>query len=277
MDKFREFAYRHPIMTSIIAIGIFTCLTEIPQLEPLLLNYFDKQSASYLAGTIIQGLTSLLLVIVMAYFKLIKTVGFSKPPEWKQVLIAWPILALSLLASWSLFTGVLVIDMSKPLHILFYMLVYLSTGFYEEILCRGLVLSLLLNAWGQTKKGLSWAVIISSLLFGIIHLVSLLLGRISFLASLTQVGYATFIGVFFAACILRNRSLWPAIIGHAIFNMSSDLNTIAIGGTFGEISTTNSTLSDALSTIIIMFPFLVYGLFILRKVQPLNNSTANIT
>jgi hypothetical protein len=55
--------------------------------------------------------------------------------------------------------------------------------------------------------------------------------------------------------------------------MSSDLQAIGIGGTFGEMSTTNSTVSDALSTIIIMFPFLVYGLFILRKVQPLNHST----
>lgn len=270
MNRLKSYAYQHPIFISIIVIAIFTFFTEAINLEPFFSKYLDQQSVEYLGGTIVQGLSSVVLVIIIAGFGLLRNAGFAKPNEWKQLWHVWPIIILSILAGWSLFDGTLKIDISKPLVIILYLLVYLSTGFYEEILCRGFMMTVMIRKWGTTKKGIYFAVIASSMIFGLIHLISLFMGRISLMASITQVLYATFSGVFFAACVLRNKSIWPAIITHAIFNICSDLNAIAVGGSFGQVSNTNSTLADALSTIAVFLPLLIYGLFILRKVKPID-------
>ena len=268
MNRLKSFAYQCPLLVSVAVIVIFTFLTETTALEPFFSKYFDRQSAAYSSGVIVQGLSSVVLVIFIAALGLSGKAGFTKPKEWKQVWLIWPMIVLSILAGWSFFNGTLEIDTSKPLVITLYLLVYLSTGFYEEILCRGFMLTVMMRKWGDTKRGIYLAALTSSIIFGIIHLVSLFLGRISFMAGMTQVLYAVFSGVFFAACLLRNSLIWPAIIVHAIFDICSDLNAIAVGGSFGQVSNTNSTLADALSTIVIFLPLLIYGLFLLRKVKP---------
>ncbi len=268
MNKVKSFTYRHPLIMSMLAIVVFTVFTEAINLKPVFLNILGSQRAAYLSGTLVQGTASILLVILIASLGLLRNAGFTKPKQWKQLWLVWPVIILSVLVGWPFFSGTIHLDTSQPLVIIFYMLVYLSTGFYEEILCRGFMLTGMLRKWGTTQKGIYLAVITSSMLFGLIHLISLLFGRITLMASLTQVLYATFMGVFFAACVLRNNSIWPAIICHALFNICSDFNAIAVNGSFGQVSTTNTTLADALSTIIVFLPLFIYGLFILRKVKP---------
>ncbi len=270
MNRLKLFAFQSPFFISIIVIAIFTILTEAINLEPFFSKYLDQQSAAYLGGTIVQGLSSVVLIIIIAGLGLLRNAGFTKPKEWKKLWLVWPIIILSILAGWSLFDGTLKIDLSKPLVIILYLLVYLSTGFYEEILCRGFMLTVMIRKWGNTKRGIYLAALTSSMIFGLLHIVSLFVGRISLMASITQVLYTAFVGVFFVACVLRNNSIWPAIIFHAIFNICSDLNAIAVGGSFGQVSNTNSTLADALSSIVVFLPLLVYGLFILRKVKAIN-------
>ncbi|MGE5397581.1 MAG: lysostaphin resistance A-like protein [Chitinophagales bacterium] len=272
IKSLQVYATQYPIIFSGITIAVFTLFTEAIGFESVL-KHFDKQSTSYLSGILVQGLASIFLVVLLKGLGLLKSAGFTKPNEWKQLWMIWPIVVLCILVSWPLIDGTLHIDTSKSFVIILYILVYLSTGFYEEILFRGVTLTVMVRRWGAGKSGLYLAAVLSSVMFGGLHIISLFLGRISLMASVTQVLYATFIGTFFAACVLRNKSIWPAIFFHALFNICSDWSAISIGSHFGQISNINNTFADALSTILVFLPFFIYGLFILRKVQPLNSES----
>lgn len=57
--------------------------------------------------------------------------------------------------------------------IIFYTLIMLCIGIFEEVLCRGVILNNMLKKWGNNKTGIIKAVILSSLIFGLGHLVNL--------------------------------------------------------------------------------------------------------
>ena len=124
----------------------------------------------------------------------------------------------------------IVIDTTKPLMIVLHLLTALSTGWVEEILCRGVVVTALLQKWGRTKKGIYLSVLAGSVIFGLAHLANLLMGRKPLLNNLTQVTFAIFFGVIFAACVLRNRSIWPMMLLHAAIDWAGTLDEIAVGG-----------------------------------------------
>lgn len=74
------------------------------------------------------------------------------------------------------------------------------TPIIEELFYRGM----LLNAW-RARRPLVWAVLLSSIVFGLVH------GRSAILAA--------GIGAVLALVYLRYRSLWPAIALHGIYNI----------------------------------------------------------
>ena len=82
-------------------------------------------------------------------------------------------------------------------------------GVYEEIFARGLLLArcrvLVRGTWGP--------VLASSLLFGLGHLYQGWIG----------VGQTTLIGIVLALLVIRWGTLWPAIIAHALLDISSIL------------------------------------------------------
>ncbi|WP_198283747.1 CPBP family intramembrane glutamic endopeptidase [Clostridium cellulovorans] len=84
---------------------------------------------------------------------------------------------------------------------------YLSTGLFEEVLCRGVILTVMLRKWGNSKVGIYLSVITSSLIFGTAHIANFLSNRSLLLATVTQITFAFFIGVFFATCFLRNKTI----------------------------------------------------------------------
>lgn len=168
-----------------------------------------------------------------------------------------------LLNASDMITGTIKIDITRPLVILAFVMVYLSTGLFEEVLFRGLVFPLMIKKWGRKRSGCYMAMILSSMLFGILHLVHYFLGDSSLIATIAQIIYATFIGVFFAACVIRNYSIYPAIMLHGIFDITGSLKEIAVGGGINRYI--SMSLEEAIICVIITLPLFVYGIFIVRK------------
>jgi membrane protease YdiL (CAAX protease family) len=129
------------------------------------------------------------------------------------------------------------------------------------------VVSALLQKWGQTRQGITLSVLVSSALFGAVHLANFLAGRKPLLNTLTQITFAIFFGVIFAACLLRNRAIWPMILLHAAVDWAGTLREISVGGGLREVAPLLSPESAAIS-ILVTLPLFLYGLFILRKVEP---------
>ena len=97
-----------------------------------------------------------------------------------------------------------------------YILAMLCVGFLEEIIFRGL----LFNAMKQDNMRL--AVIVSSLTFGIGHIINLVNGSgAELIPNLLQVIYATSAGFMFVMMYCKEGSLITCILAHGIFNSLS--------------------------------------------------------
>ncbi len=95
-----------------------------------------------------------------------------------------------------------------------YILCMMLVGLLEELIFRGLLFKAMLSG------GFKSAFIVSSVTFGIGHIVNLLNGA-DFLPTLLQVCYAIAIGFLFTLIFYKGKSLWPCIITHGIFNSLS--------------------------------------------------------
>ena len=97
-----------------------------------------------------------------------------------------------------------------------YILSMVCVGFLEEVIFRGL----LFNA--MRKDSLKTAVIVSSVTFGIGHIINLVNGSgAELLPNLLQIVYATAAGFMFVMIYLKTDSLIVCIAAHGLFNAIS--------------------------------------------------------
>lgn len=119
---------------------------------------------------------------------------------------------LALIASVNLWRGVSF--RFPPAETVLYIWSMVGVGFIEEFLFRGFLFKAL------RKEGIKRAVLISSLTFGIGHMVNLLNGA-DMISTLLQVIYACTVGFLFTVIFYKGKSLIPCIASHSLLNASS--------------------------------------------------------
>lgn len=90
----------------------------------------------------------------------------------------------------------------------------IAIGFNEEIYFRGLALRFLM------KKGRKKAIIASSIIFGVLHLINALNGK-DILYLILQMLFAFLVGFLLAEIVSITKSLWLVIIWHAVHDFIS--------------------------------------------------------
>ena len=90
----------------------------------------------------------------------------------------------------------------------------LCVGFLEEIIFRGFLFRAI------AKENLTRAVIISSVTFGVGHIVNLLTGQ-NLLDTIGQIIFAVFAGFALVVLFHKGKSLVPCIVFHGVFNALS--------------------------------------------------------
>lgn len=92
----------------------------------------------------------------------------------------------------------------------------LCVGILEEVVFRGFLFKAI------AKDDVKTAIIISSVTFGVGHIMNLFNGSgMDLLANLCQIVGAIVMGFLFVVLFYRGGSLWPCIIAHAVNNMIS--------------------------------------------------------
>jgi len=112
----------------------------------------------------------------------------------------------------------------------------IAAGFVEEMVFRGVILNLFTQRWNKVV-----AVIVPSLLFGIVHI----LGADFTLGSCLLVILAgTMVGVMFSLIALQSGSVWNSGIVHAVWNI------VIIGGglSIGEAADAHAVVSYVLES-----------------------------
>jgi len=128
-----------------------------------------------------------------------------------------------------------------------YVLSMLCVGFIEEIIFRGFLFKSL------RKDNLKLAIGISSITFGMGHIVNLLNGK-DLIPTLLQICYAIAIGFLFTIIFDKGKSLLPCIIVHSFVNSSSVFSVENF-----------SLMFSIISSVILCVVSVAYALWILKK------------
>ena len=163
-------------------------------------------------STIINTIFSVLLIILIKILKRTSYYGLTKVTNLKKYLYFIPLL---LIVSVNLWNGIN-INNSKD-EILFHILTMINIGFIEEIIFRGFLFKMM------AKDNIKTAIIVSSVTFGIGHIVNLLNGA-ELIPTLLQICYAISIGYLFVIIFYKSKSLIPCIITHCLVNSLSIFN-----------------------------------------------------
>ena len=115
----------------------------------------------------------------------------------------------------------------SPTESVLYVVSMLGVGFLEELIFRGFLFRAI------EKENLTRAIVISSVTFGIGHIVNLLNGQ-NLPETVSQIIFAVFVGFALVILFHKGKSLVPCIVFHGVFNaLSIVMNDEALNSALG--------------------------------------------
>lgn len=126
----------------------------------------------------------------------------------------------------------------------------LLVGICEEFLCRGWLLNEFLERFGDSKKGVWYSIIISGIIFGLMHLGNIESGQ-SVANTIIQVINATGIGIAFGSIYYKTRNIWSVIILHAYWDFSLFLSS------YGSPITASTEIVTSITLLGVIFSLLM--------------------
>ncbi len=264
--RWAGFIGRHPLVFTLLMTADFTATLWFTGLiaAPVVGIFSD----SYLVEDLFWYLfMSVVFAGLLLYLGWWRSAGFTPFGEWRlssRVLwlpVLWAVAYFAVLALLSDIgydfsaSNLPVILIAAPTELL--------VGFEEEVIFRGVILFGLLWAWREKPRGVLWAVLLSSALFGLMHAQNTILYGSPVDLTASQVCSAFLFGLGMAGLVLATNALWPAVIFHAVTNLSGafqGLYTIA-----QDTSDVQSTVGFNTASILFNIPLGIYGLYVIRR------------
>ena len=200
--------------------------------------------------TLVIGLAlTLILLLFLKKNKLFKDYGFCLPSvSHKSMLYYIPLLVM---LSANLWYGVSL--NYTILEKVIYILTMLCVGFLEEAIFRGLLFE------AMRKDNQKIAIIVSSVTFGIGHIINLINGSgAELLPNLLQVIYATSAGFMFVMIYCKSKSIFTCIISHGLFNSLSAFSN-------ETLLTTKNQINSSILLTLITSAYAIYLVFAIKK------------
>jgi len=163
-------------------------------------------------SAIINTIFSLSLIILIKVLKRTKYYGLTKVTNIKKYLYFFPLLLLITVNLWN---GININNSVSE--IIFHIINMINVGFIEEIIFRGFLFKMM------AKDNIKTGIIVSSVTFGIGHIVNLLNGA-ELIPTLLQICYAIATGYLFVIIFIKSESLFPCIVTHCLVNALSIFN-----------------------------------------------------
>ena len=217
----RAFIDRNAFWMACLVFALYAVYFLLPLLiyEPMdMTNEIGTISVDWILASVIpQALMAGSVIVIVWLFGWWRQTGLVTAPDpagvrlsvWVGLLPAVLLVVFSLLAVFDLEGQ----STRNPEQVILLVLALnLCVGLFEEILFRGILMNGL-----RRKLSLPAAIITSSVLFGLLHVVSLGYGQ-SPTTTAAQIMVAASLGGLFCVLTLQANSLWPAIILHAVYN-----------------------------------------------------------
>ena len=193
-------------------------------------------------STIINTVFSAAVLALIVSLKRVDYYGLVKVTNAKKYLYFIPLLFIVSVNLWNGFH-----INNTPAEIVFYMLTMVNVGFLEEIIFRGFLFKMM------AKDNLKSAIIVSSITFGLGHIVNLLNGA-DLVPTLMQICYAVALGYLFVIIFYKSKSLVPCIVAHIVINATSVFNV-------------ENSLSLYIVPVFLIVASLAYAMYINKKAK----------
>lgn len=208
----------------------------------VVVNSYLMQNFGYtsIQSAIVNTILTILIITLIISIKRVEYYGLTKANNSKKFLYFIPLIIVSL---FNLRNGIHINNSSGE--IIYHILTMINIGFLEEIIFRGFLFKMM------EKDNVKKAIIVSSITFGIGHIVNLLNGA-DFIPTLLQICYAISIGFMLVMIFYKGKSIIPCVIFHGVFN---SLSIFSIGS------------STILSSFILIIACLSYGIYINKSIK----------
>ena len=248
-------------MISIVVLLVIFLAIEV-------LNIFfanDTNEYELIYGIATRGIGAAICILMMAYCSF--TYLFSSFGKLRDIVLIIPCCLIAI----NNFPFISVIDGTATLDAKWYLVFLLAlqcffVGVFEETAFRGCVFMLILEKRHSTKKDIFCSIILSSLVFGGIHVVNLFAGA-GVVSVVLQLGYSFLIGAMCSVVLLVTKKLWLPILIHAVFNFAGALiPTLGKGEIWG---TATVVLTVIVSVAVATYTVALFFKYDLRKMQEL--------
>ena len=136
---------------------------------------------------------------------------------------------------------------AAPVYIVWFALECLAIGLFEELAFRGVIFLMLAEKRHKTRKGLFWSLILTSAVFGAVHLLNVLMGA-GLGGVILQIGYSFLIGAMCAVVLLKTQNIWLCVFLHAVYDFCGNLLPTLGGGSWWDTPTVIFTAILAVAT-----------------------------
>lgn len=214
------------ILYTIFMIIVFLVITELiiwRYGSDLIFNAITKYPQGNLV--IIEAILASLVLIVMLLFK--NSYVFTQKREKFSKSLFYGLYYIIGAVIFILLYGVFLGGFKGGLSIINLIVGCFFLGVAEEFLCRGWLLNEFLERFGDTKKGVWYSIIISGIIFGLIHLGNIYTMGQDVPTTIMQVISAAGTGIVFGLIYYKTKNIWSVIILHGLWDFSVFLTQIA--------------------------------------------------
>lgn len=157
-----------------------------------------------------------LAILIHLGYKVLNSI---KSPFWRSILISLPAFAIAVnnFPFSAVISGKARVSEGAPM-LLLLLLECLAVGFFEETAFRGVIFLGILKRDPENKLWQFASIALSSVIFGLVHLVNLLESSPS--AVFLQMGYSALIGAMCAVILLKTANVWLCVLIHGLYNFA---------------------------------------------------------
>ena len=263
MSTIRTFARSHPLLVTAIGLAV---IWFVPSDGSLANMMFIRLGLTIVMFAIMAVAAGCNIIVPNA-----KSIGLSFKKSIYPLVVAL-VMGVFVLLGTAMKNEGMVSDW--PLQLALVIMLCLLVGTFEEGLFRGIVFSGLLARFGETRRGLIGAVIVSSLIFGFVHVTpSIMNGQVVTGLDMAQAALKTLqagiLGAFLAALFLKTRNIWGIALVHGLNDLFVMLGDALFSGTTSTTYVNNDAMMASASVVMYGVFFLLYIPIIVSTVRML--------
>ncbi len=222
-----KFSQKHVILFSILLALAFVVLFGFGIVTIALMFILPPQILSLPAmNYILSSINDLVafgcLIVIAKKIGLFEDIPWNVKGIYKGLLLGIPVILFSLVQLSGILEATydctIVINVFGVVAGLIYCV---AIALWEEFLCRGIILTNMLKKWGNSKRGIAKAVILSAFIFGGAHIITGFGGN--WTNTGIQIIYASFMGLLFGVIYIKTKSLASTVVLHFILNLTAYL------------------------------------------------------